>query len=125
MDFQIRPSRTDVPATALVPQRPQATAQEHNIRGRQLSKAGRYREATVELSEAIRIAPDFAFALNARGFARVMLHECSAAIADLDKAILLNPSYGNAYSIRAIARRSIGDANGAAADLERSQQLAY
>lgn len=93
------------------------------MRGRQLSKSGRYLEAIVELTEAIRIAPDFALAFNARGFALVMLHESARAIADLNKAILLNPTYGNAYLIRAIARRTIGDAPGAAADLERSQQL--
>jgi tetratricopeptide (TPR) repeat protein len=94
------------------------------VRGRQLNKSGRYREAIVELTEAIRMAPDFALAFNARGFALVMLHQWFQAITDLDRAILLNPTYGNAYLIRAIARRTIGDAPGAAADLARSQQLA-
>ena len=100
-----------------------AAAQQHNLLGRQLSKAGRYREAIVELTEALRIAPDFALALNARGFALFMLHDWSPAIADLDKAILLNPNYGNAYHIRATAKKALGDTEGAAADLRRAEQL--
>lgn len=100
-----------------------SAARQHNILGRQLTKAGRYREAIVELTEAISIAPDFAVAFNARAFALVMLREWAQAIEDLDEAILLNPSYGNAYAIRAIARRNIGDTLGAAADLRRSHQL--
>jgi hypothetical protein len=148
VDFQIsRPSPPNTPAPAVVPVvvpavapamlpvKPQppaeraldsksATAQQHNILGRQLTQAGRYREAIVELTEALRIAPDFALAFNARGFAFVMLHEWARAIEDLDKAILLNPSYQNAYQIRASARRAVGDTQGAADDLRKSKQLA-
>ena len=137
VDFQIsRRDPPDVPAPAVLPVKPQqlaanaldfrpATEQQHNILGRRLTKAGRYREAIVELTEAVRIAPDFALAFNARGFARLMLHDSAGAIEDLDKAILLNPGYRNAYEIRSIARRTIGDAPGAAADLRRSQQLGH
>jgi tetratricopeptide (TPR) repeat protein len=136
VDFRLsRPAPPDAAPAALPVQPPplaagplnsrSGTAQQHNILGRQLSKEGRYREAIVELTEALRIAPDFALAFNARGFARLMLHDSARAIEDLDKAILLNPSYGHAYHIRAIARRTIGDAPGAAADLQRSQQLAH
>ena len=137
VDFRLsRPVPPDAPAQAALPVQPpplaaaalnsrSGTAQQHNVLGRQLSKEGRYREAIVELTEALRIAPDYALAFNARGFARLMLHDPARAIEDLDKAILLNPSYGNAYHIRAIARRTIGDAPGAAADLQRSQQLAH
>jgi hypothetical protein len=100
-----------------------AAAQQHNNLGRQLTKAGRYREAIVELTEALRAAPDFALAFNARGFALMMLHDPAGAIDDLNQAIRLNPSYGDAYKIRSSARKSMGDARGAAADLARSQQL--
>ncbi len=102
-----------------------STAQQHNLLGRQLSKAGRYREAIVELTEALRIAPDFALAFNARGFAWFMLHDWGSAIADLNKAILLNPNYGNAYHIRATAKKATGDTPGAAADLKRAEELAH
>jgi hypothetical protein len=133
VDFQIgRASPPPVPALAVQRANPQppapkspdstsATAQQHNILGRELTRAGQYREAIVELTEALRIAPDFALAFNARGFALVKLHDWAGAIKDLDKAILLNPNYKNAYHIRGIARRTIGDAAGAAADFMRSQ----
>jgi tetratricopeptide (TPR) repeat protein len=131
----VEPQPLDAPAPSVLPARPQViavndvvsisvTAQQHHVLGRQLAKAARYREAVVELSEAIRVAPNFALAFNARGFALVMLHDWTRAIEDLDQAILLNPSYGNAYQIRAVARRAIGDAAGAASDLKKSQQLA-
>jgi tetratricopeptide (TPR) repeat protein len=100
-----------------------ATAEQHNILGRQLTGAGRYREAVVEFTEALRLAPDFALALNARGYALVLLHDGARALPDLDQAIRLNPKYANAYRVRAAARKLIGDAAGAAADLERVQQL--
>src|SRR5205807_3337835 len=83
VDFQLsKPGAADVPAPAVSLLTPQATAQEHNMRGRELTKAGRYREAVAELTEAIRMAPDLATAFNARGFALVMLHNWVRAIAD-------------------------------------------
>jgi tetratricopeptide (TPR) repeat protein len=108
------------------PAKPQAlgSAQQHNLLGRELTNAGRYREAIVELTEALRIAPDFTLALNARGFAWLKLHEGALAIKDLDQAIFLNPKYANAYRVRAAARRSVSDAAGAAADLGRAEKLA-
>jgi hypothetical protein len=101
-----------------------ATARRHNVAGRELTKAGRYAEAIAELTEALRIAPDFALAWNARGFARLMLQDSAGARDDLDRAILLNPVYGNAYKIRAAARRAVGDISGAVSDLKRSRDLA-
>jgi hypothetical protein len=100
-------------------------ARQHNILGRQLTAAGRYQAAIVELTEAIRLAPDFALAFNARGFARFKLHDWRHAMEDLDRAILLNPNYANAYQIRAFVKKSIGAKQGAAADLARSKQLAH
>jgi tetratricopeptide (TPR) repeat protein len=119
----VQPPAKSQPVVAQISDSGLAAAQQHNLLGRQLSKAGRYREAIVELTEALRIAPDFALALNARGFALFMLHDWKRAIADLDQAILLNPNYGNAYHIRGTAKKAIGDTVGAAADLERAQRL--
>ena len=102
-----------------------AAAQEHNVRGRELTEAARYREALAELTEALRISPDFELALNARGYVLLRLHEGARAIEDLDKAISLDPKYANAYRVRAAARRSLGDLAGAAADLKKEQHLAH
>jgi hypothetical protein len=102
-----------------------ATAEQHHTQGRQLSAAGRYHEAIFELTEALRLAPDFALALNARGFARFKLHDWTLALKDLDQAILLNPKYANAYRIRGVVRRCTGNAAGAAADSAKSQRLAH
>jgi hypothetical protein len=129
------PAPSPIPAQALPPPAPRppalpdrttpASAEPHNARGRELTAAGRYREAIVELSEALRIAPDFTLALNARGYALLKLQEGARAIEDLDRAIRLNPKYVNAYRIRAAARKSIGDVVGAAADLRKARQLAH
>ena len=102
-----------------------AAAERHNILGRQLTKEGRYREAIVELSEAVRLAPQFALAFNARAYALILLRDWAGALRDLNEAILLNPAYENAYQLRAIARKAAGDALGAAADLKRWRQLAH
>ncbi len=121
--------RPAVPAPEIQPMSPAlgvitVAAQEHNALGRQLTAAGRYSQPIVELTEALRLAPDFAMALNARGFARFKLRDWAHAIEDLDQAILIDPKYANAYRIRAVARTAIGDAAGAAADFEKSRQLA-
>jgi len=115
-------TKAAVPATN-AQARPSATAQQRNILGRQLAKAGHYPEAIAELTEALRVAPDLAPAWNARGFARLMLRDCAGARDDLDRAIILNPGYADAYKIRAAARRAIGDMAGAAIDLKKSQEL--
>jgi hypothetical protein len=99
------------------------TAQQHNVLGRQLTSEGRYREAVVELTEALGIEPNFAQALNARGFAFFMLRDWRRAIEDLNHAIELNPNYANAYHNRGMARTNVGDAAGAQADLKRAQAL--
>jgi Carboxypeptidase regulatory-like domain/TPR repeat/Tetratricopeptide repeat len=119
-----KPEHIDIPVPSPKLIEPLAvTAQQHNMLGRQLTNLGRYQEAVVELTEALRIEPNFIQALNARGFALFMLHDWARAIADLDKAILLNPNYANAYHNRAAARSRIGDVAGALADLKRAQAL--
>jgi tetratricopeptide (TPR) repeat protein len=131
----LAPQPANAPGPTVLPAKPEplaataagsitAAAEQHNTLGRQLSAAGRYREAIAELTEALRIAPDFAVAFNARGFAWFKLHRLPLALKDLDQAILLNPKYANAYRIRGVVRKSMGNARGAAADLKKSQQLA-
>ena len=92
--------------------------------GRQKLSQGRYVEAIVELSEALRIAPGSATAYNARGFAWLKLHQLNRALDDLDQAIRLRPNYTNAYHNRAVVRRALGDLSGAEAD-RRHETGAY
>ena len=98
-------------------------AQKHNLDGRRLTQEGRYQEAIAELSEAIRIQPDFALAYNARGYAWCLLRKYDLAVKDLTKAIELNGNYANAYQLRAVAKKALGNVAEAAADARRAREL--
>jgi tetratricopeptide (TPR) repeat protein len=87
-------------------------------------KEGNYPAALTELSEAIRMKPDFAPAYNARGFLCILTKRYPEAIRDLDAAIRIDPTYVNAYQNRAAVRKLAGDSAGAIQDLERVNKLA-
>jgi tetratricopeptide (TPR) repeat protein len=95
-----------------------------NQQGRELIQEKKYAEAIEALSEAIRLQPDFALALNARGFAYQLTHDYKHAIADFDAAIRINPKYTNAYQNRRNARQASGDKAGAAEDAAKLKELA-
>ena len=96
-------------------------AESHHRLGRELSAKGEFQKAVDELTEALKLKPDFPLALNARGFAYLRLRDYKRAIADLDEALRLDPRYSNAYRNRAAARRALGDKAGAEEDLRTSQ----
>jgi hypothetical protein len=121
----VKPTAPALPEKQQPPPALGSDAAKHATLGRQLSSEGRYREAILELNEAIRLAPDGALSFNARGFARLRLHDWAGAIEDLNRAILLKPGYGNAYHIRSVARKAIGDQSGAADDLKRLRELGH
>jgi Flp pilus assembly protein TadD len=80
-------------------------ASQHELRGRTLTTAGKYNEAIAELSEAIRLQPDFARAYNARGYAYLLKRDYQHALADFDEAVRLDPHYANAIQNRALVQR--------------------
>jgi tetratricopeptide (TPR) repeat protein len=100
-----------------------AAAEIHHKKGRALLQGGNLPAAIAELSEAIRLAPAHALALNARAYAYLRTRQFELALADADAAIRLNPQYANAYQNRAAIRRALGNAAGAAEDAARAQSL--
>jgi tetratricopeptide (TPR) repeat protein len=99
------------------------TAEGHNQRGRLLTKSGDYPGAVQELTEAIKMKPDFAAAYNARAYTYILMRQYPKAIEDLNQAIRINPSYVNAFQNRASAKRMAGDVAGANQDSEQVKKL--
>jgi tetratricopeptide (TPR) repeat protein len=113
-----------IPASPpLAPAPDSRSAAAHNQRGRDLLQQGKYREAVDELTLALRAQPDFALALNARGFAYALLQAWPDAVTDLDAALRLDPRYANAYHNRAVAKRGAGDIVGSKADEAKAREL--
>jgi tetratricopeptide (TPR) repeat protein len=104
---------------------PTVSAASHNKLGRDLLNAHKYREAILELSEAIRLQPMFPQALNGRGFTYYLIKDYAHALADFDQAIVQDPKYVNAYHNRAQARLASGDAKGAAQDSAKERELSH
>ena len=73
--------------------------------------------------QALKIDPTHALALNARGYARLRLHNYQGAIEDCSQAIRLNPNYANAYINRSVAKRATGDVAGAREDQHHATEL--
>jgi tetratricopeptide (TPR) repeat protein len=74
-------------------------------------------------NEAIRLQPDFAYAFNNRGAARLARGDSEGALEDYDEAIRLKPDYAEALSNRGLARFDEGDRKGAFADLDAAIRL--
>ena len=85
----------------------------------------RDREAALDdYGEALRIHPDYADALVARGKVRMDQGELDEARADLDRAIGLDGANPAAWYFRAMLRRQSGDLAGAAQDLANALRVA-
>ncbi|MBW4570751.1 MAG: trypsin-like peptidase domain-containing protein [Tolypothrix carrinoi HA7290-LM1] len=81
-----------------------------------------YVGAINDLTEAIRLNPNYAEAYAARGNIRAQLYDKRKAIADYTEAIRLNPNYAPAYLYRGNQRFS-EDEEGALADFQQFQKL--
>ncbi|MGA7410957.1 MAG: tetratricopeptide repeat protein [Bryobacteraceae bacterium] len=74
-------------------------------------------------SEAIRLKPDYAYALYNRGVVRYTKGDLDGALKDYTEAIRLKPDYAYAFSNRGIARRRKGDLDGAQRDYDEAIRL--
>lgn len=86
-------------------------------------KVERYREAIDCLDKAVRLQPDFADALNARGVAKFLLGKHEDALADYDQAIRLEPGLAKAFINRGNAKRHLGRHEDALADYDQAIRL--
>ena len=97
------------------------------INGNILSKEGKFDEAIIEYTRAIKLFgknnPNYAEAYYNRGFAKDDKGDYDGAIADYTKAIELKPGFADAYSNRGVAKYEIGDYDGAIADYTKAIEL--
>ncbi|MDR1149299.1 MAG: tetratricopeptide repeat protein [Spirochaetaceae bacterium] len=68
----------------------------YNLQGIKLNEYGRFNEAVLQFSEAIKIYPEYAIAYNNRGVAFANIGDFSNAAADFNQALRLNPYYRDA-----------------------------
>ncbi|NMG09484.1 tetratricopeptide repeat-containing serine protease family protein [Brasilonema sp. UFV-L1] len=82
-----------------------------------------YKGAIADLSEAIRLNPNYALAYYNRGNVRRELGDKQAAIADYNQALRINPNYTDAYYGRGYVRSDLGDKQGAIADYNQALRI--
>jgi len=82
-----------------------------------------YRQAIADLSEAVRIDPNFVKTYNHRGLAHFWIGERAEAIKDLTSAVTLDPYYVEAFNNRGNVYANLGDLDKAYADYSRTVEL--
>ena len=90
-------------------------AQQANDRGLQLYREKRYDEAVAQLTEALKLRPDFAQAANNLGFVYYRQQRYAEAVRWLENTLKIDPS-------RAVAYLNLGDASFHAGDQARARQ---
>ncbi len=95
----------------------------HSREGLSAFAEGDYEQAIGHFSEAIKLDPDNARALNNRGMSYVKAGKYDLAMADYTRALQLNPQFAEAYHNRAIASFRANDYARACSDLKRFRQL--
>jgi tetratricopeptide (TPR) repeat protein len=100
-----------------------ADARRYASLGREQNSRNHFEAAVTILGRAIALDPQLAISYNARGYARLRLHDLASAVTDFSEAIRLRPDYANAYHNRAVARRLLGDRIGAAEDDQKAAKL--
>lgn len=93
-----------------------------------LLASDRYRQGDIvgalqQLSQAVRVNPNYAAAFATRGVMRYIQRDQHGAIQDFDQAIRLDPNYVEAYVGRGLARSALGDKQGALGDYSQAVEL--
>lgn len=101
----------------------EARSAAHTLRGRLHYDKGEYEEAVLQYDEALRLAPDGAWALACRGDAYRLLSRYDDALRDLDRALQLDPDDTDALGSRGSTFRSLGRYVDALSDLDRAIAL--
>ncbi|OKH16176.1 hypothetical protein NIES592_00400 [Fischerella major NIES-592] len=114
VDVGVRPP--DVVATGL-------KADDFYIRAYDKYDQKDYKGAIADLTEAIRLNPNYDKAYNNRGVARSDLGDKQGAIADYTSALKINPNDADAYNNRGNARSDLGDKQGAIADFNSALKI--
>ena len=102
---------------------PAEKAQAYAMRALALSIKGQYDVAIRDYDEAIRIAPDFAVALNNRAWAYFKWGQGLRGMPDVERSLQLNPLSEHTWDTRAHIRQTLGQFAGAFSDYERAVDL--
>ena len=94
------------------------SAQEWYEQGRKHTDANEYDQAIRSFSEAIRLAPELAYAYYGRGFSLRQKGDLTGSIRDFDEAIRLDPDYAESYAERGTASYDTGNYPAALKDYE-------
>lgn len=113
----VTPAVQALPTQTLIVQR---TAQDLFNQGLQKYKAGNYKEAIADFTEAIRLNPNVAEVYVARGNAFFDQGDKQAALKDYNRGLRINPKYAAAYVERGNARDDLGDRKGAIEDYNQA-----
>ncbi|MBW4625037.1 MAG: serine protease [Brasilonema octagenarum HA4186-MV1] len=93
------------------------------IQGVDKYKKQDYKGAIADLTEAIRLSPNYANAYYNRGNIRRELGDKQGAIADYNQALRINPNYTDAYYGRGYVRSDLGDKQGAITDYNQALRI--
>jgi tetratricopeptide (TPR) repeat protein len=98
-------------------------SQAYAMRALTLALRGQYEQSIRDYDEAIRIAPDFAVALNNRAWAYFKWGRGPKGLADVERSLELNPFSEHTWDTRAHIRQTMGNFAGAFEDYEQSINL--
>jgi tetratricopeptide (TPR) repeat protein len=96
----------------------------HYNRGIAMRAKGDLAGALGELSEAVKLDPDYAHAFAERGSIRAVQHELDGAMTDLDTALSLDANDASSFLTRGTVFEAKGDLDHAVADYGEAIRLA-